>query len=64
MLLANHPDKDGKPRVKLDADSFRRIVQWLDVNAIFYGDYSWNKAEWRCNTCWVRKARQEYLDQR
>jgi len=47
MLLAGHPDEDGKPRVQLDAESFDRIVQWLDVNAIFYGDYSWNKAEWQ-----------------
>jgi hypothetical protein len=22
-------------------------VQWLDLNAQFYGDYSWNKEEWR-----------------
>jgi len=47
MLLAGHPDKKGKPRVKLDGDSFQRIVDWLDVNAICYGDYSWNKVEWR-----------------
>ena len=47
MLLDGHPDEHGKPQVQLDAGSFDRIVQWLDVNAIFYGDYSWNKAEWR-----------------
>ena len=47
MLLAGHPDKDAKARVKLDRASFQRVVDWLDVNAIFYGDYSWNKAEWR-----------------
>lgn len=47
MLLAGHPDEDGKPRVQLDTESFDRIVQWLDMNAVFYGDYSWNKAEWR-----------------
>ena len=24
-----------------------RIVDWLDANAVCYGDYSWNKCEWR-----------------
>ena len=47
MLLAGHPDKDGKPLVHLDRESFQRIVDWLDVNAVCYGDYSWNKPEWR-----------------
>ena len=40
-------DKDGKPLVQLDRESFQRIVEWLDVNAVCYGDYSWNKPEWR-----------------
>ena len=47
MLLAGHSDEDGKPRVQLDAESFSRVVQWLDTNAMFYGDYSWNKDEWK-----------------
>ena len=47
MLLAGHSDKNGKARVKLDRESFQRVVDWLDVNAICYGDYSWNKVEWR-----------------
>jgi hypothetical protein len=47
MLLAGHPDQDGKPLVQLDRESFQRIVDWLDVNAVCYGDYSWNKPEWR-----------------
>jgi len=47
MLQAGHPDEHGRVRVQLDAVSSDRIVQWLDLNAIFYGDYSWNKAEWR-----------------
>jgi len=47
MLLAGHPDENGKARVKLDRESFQRVVDWLDVNAICYGDYSWNKLEWR-----------------
>lgn len=47
MLLAGHPDADGKARVTLDRESFQRIVDWLDTNAMFYGEYSWNKVEWR-----------------
>jgi hypothetical protein len=34
-------------RVKLSVGEFRRVAQWLDLNAPFYGDYSWNKPEWR-----------------
>ncbi|MFA6563422.1 MAG: hypothetical protein WCV00_16060 [Verrucomicrobiia bacterium] len=47
MLLAGHPDQNGRPRVRLDRESFARIADWLDMNAICYGDYSWNKSEWR-----------------
>ncbi len=43
MLLAGHPDKEGKKRVELDRASLRRIIDWLDVNAQFYGDYSFNR---------------------
>ncbi len=32
---------------KLDPESLQRIVDWLDLNAQFFGDYSWNKVEWR-----------------
>ena len=47
MLLAGHPDKGGKPRVTLDRQSLQRVVDWLDLNAQFYGDYSFNRAEQR-----------------
>lgn len=47
LLLSGHADEQGKPRVHLDRESFARIVDWLDVNAPCYGDYSWNKPEWR-----------------
>jgi len=30
----------------MDPVGFQRIVEWLDVNAEFYGDYTWNKREW------------------
>ncbi len=33
--------------VTLDRESFRRIVQWLDLNAQYYGDYSFNRPERR-----------------
>lgn len=47
MLLAGHPDAKGKPQVNLDRESLARIIDWLDVNAVYYGDHSWNKPEWR-----------------
>ena len=34
-------------RVKPSPDEFRRVAQWLDLNAPFYGGYTWNKPEWR-----------------
>jgi hypothetical protein len=36
-----------RDRVQLDRESFQRIVDWLDLNAQFYGDYSFNRAEHR-----------------
>jgi len=45
MLLDGHPGKDGKPRVQLDPASFERIINWLDLNVQFYGDYSFNRIE-------------------
>jgi hypothetical protein len=47
MLLAGHPDKDGNRRVELDRESFQRMVDWMDLNAQFYGDYSHNRLEWQ-----------------
>jgi hypothetical protein len=47
MLLDGHKDEHGQARVELDGESFQRIVDWLDTNALFYGDYSWNKIQWR-----------------
>ena len=43
MLQAGHPDKEGKKRVELDRASLQRIFDWLDVNAQFHGDYSFNR---------------------
>ncbi|MBE3132552.1 MAG: hypothetical protein IMZ55_03700, partial [Acidobacteria bacterium] len=47
MLLDGHKDKEGKERVRLDRESFQRLVDWLDLNAQFYGDYSFNRTETR-----------------
>jgi hypothetical protein len=41
MLLKEH----GK--VKIDRDSYMRIIEWLDVNGQCYGDMFRNKLEWR-----------------
>lgn len=41
MLLKDHHG------VRLDRASFQRIVGWLDLNAQFYGDYSYNRVEGR-----------------
>jgi hypothetical protein len=38
---------DGHEGVELDSESRQRIIDWLDLNAPFYGSYSWNKDEWR-----------------
>jgi hypothetical protein len=50
MLLDGHKDPDGKPRVRLDRQSLQRILDWLDLNAQFYGDYSFNRAESRATS--------------
>ncbi len=33
--------------VKMDSESLWRITDWLDVNAQFYGNYSFNRVEYR-----------------
>lgn len=40
MLLKGHAD------LNLDLDSLRRIFTWLDLNAQYYGDYSYNRVEY------------------
>ena len=61
LLLAGHPDKAGRPLVQLDRESFQRIVDWLDLNAVCYGDYSWNKLEWRTPLPDGERALREHL---
>ena len=64
LLLAGHPGKDGKPRVQLDRDSFQRIVDWLDLNAQFYGDYSHNRIETQPPSPEGEKALRAAVEQR
>ncbi len=45
FLLDGHPDKQQVKRIAMDRDSLQRIFDWLDVNAQFYGDYSFNRIE-------------------
>jgi len=44
-LITGHPDKNGHERVQLDRQSIERIINWLDLNGQFYGDYSFNRIE-------------------
>jgi hypothetical protein len=38
QILAGHPDKNGKPRIKMtDADRLR-IFAWIDLNIPYYGE--------------------------
>jgi hypothetical protein len=39
MLLANHGN------CNMDKDSYMRIIEWLDMNSVFYGDMFPNKLE-------------------
>jgi len=37
LVLAGHPDADGRPRVKLATAEQRRILMWIDLNVPYYG---------------------------
>jgi hypothetical protein len=37
LVLAGHPDKDGKPQVRLSEPERRRILMWIDLNVPYYG---------------------------
>jgi hypothetical protein len=53
---------DHQHRVKLDRDSFQRIVDWLDLNAQYYGDYSRNRVEDRRIHAEHEKALREHIE--
>ena len=56
LLLEGDDEHPGLDRV-----SFQRVVDWLDLNAEFYGDYSWNKAEWQKASPEGEKALREHI---
>jgi hypothetical protein len=64
MLLAGHPDKEGKKRVQLDAESFQRLAEWLDLNCQFYGDYSFNRIENQPPVAEAEKALRQAVEKR
>ena len=37
LVLTGHPDDEGKPRVKMDKASIRRVLAWIDLNVPYYG---------------------------
>lgn len=37
LLIAGHPDEDGNPRLRMDADELQRILMWIDLNVPYYG---------------------------
>ena len=45
--LARYLLHDHTKHVKLDRESLQRVIDWLDLNAQFYGDYSHNRIESR-----------------
>lgn len=44
LLLAG--DEHHESLAIRDPAAFRRVAYWLDLNAQYFGDYSWNKREW------------------
>jgi hydrazine synthase alpha subunit-like protein/F5/8 type C domain-containing protein len=54
-------DENHQP---LTGDDFQRVVDWLDVNAEFFGDYSWNKAEWQLPSPEGEKALRDFVRKR
>ena len=45
--LLLHGDEHHPSLAERDRESFLRVISWLDLNAQFCGDYSWNKDEWK-----------------
>lgn len=40
LILAGHPDQDGRPMVRLTAEESQRIITWIDLNVPFYGSFA------------------------
>jgi len=52
---------EGHNGVKVDRDSFERIVSWLDLNGQLYGDYSFVRNEYRKPTKEGEAALREHI---
>jgi hypothetical protein len=37
LVLAGHPDANGKKRVELETNALRKIMAWIDLNVPYYG---------------------------
>lgn len=57
MLLKGH---NG---IKIDKSSMWRIIDWLDVNVQFYGNYSFNREEYRTPDFRAEKELRRYIAQ-
>jgi len=59
--LAKYLLEDHSEYVELDRESFQRIVDWLDLNAQYYGDYSHNRAEYRGHSSGAEAALRKHI---
>lgn len=57
MLLKGHRG------VKVDRRSMWRIIDWLDINVQFYGNYSFNRVEYRTPDFKAEKELRRYIEQ-
>ena len=37
LILAGHPDANGKPQIHMDDAAKRRVLMWIDLNVPYYG---------------------------
>ena len=53
LVLAGHPDENGKKRVQLTGTDERRIYGWIDLNVPYYGTSDSNHRDRRgCRQMW------------
>lgn len=61
--LAMYLLNDHRKYVTLDRESFQCIIDWLDLNAQYYGDYSWNRLEDRNISGQGERALRQHIKQ-
>jgi len=59
--LAGYLLGEHSKHVVVDRESFDRIVQWLDLNGQYYGDYSWNRPERRSPSSEGERSLRRYV---